>query len=96
MATVAVATIAMAMEQTTVTLAATVAAMTMEQAAVAAVAAVASTCVAATVATMAAVAGNGHAAVAQQGDAEDREKDRDSQNQRAIHSKTPPLSGTGT
>jgi hypothetical protein len=94
MATVAVATIAMAVEQTTVALAA-IAAMTMEQAAVAAVAAVAGAGMA-TAITVAAVAGNGRAAVAQEGNAEDREKDRDSQNQRAIHSKTPPLSGTGT
>jgi hypothetical protein len=85
----------MAVEQATVAHSAAIAAMTTEQAAVAAVSAVTSTGVA-TAVTVAAVASDGRAAVAQQGDAEHRDKDRDSQNQRAIHSKTPPLSGTGT
>jgi len=50
----------------------------------------------ATAATMATVASNGHLLTAHQGDTDDREKQRDAQNQRAIHPRNPPQTGTGT
>ena len=40
--------------------------------------------------------GDGNLLTAHQGDADDREKDRDPQDQHAIHSRNPPQTGTGT
>jgi hypothetical protein len=45
---------------------------------------------------MAAVAGDSSLLTAQHGDADDREKNRDGKNQRAIHPKLLQLQGTGT
>jgi hypothetical protein len=50
----------------------------------------------ATATTVTTVTSNGHLLTAHQGDADDREENRDAQNQRAIHPRNPPQTGTGT